>query len=263
MRDGHERRDGYGSRGIGRAAGLLTALLIGSSGLAACGAVQEESAGAEQTTQAIDRAAFDRLLADLAGPQAEGLSNGQRWRLVASTGTGLPPNSYRLADLPEPDARGALLQQVYCVQCHGISSPKMHTAEEWPILLRRMNMRMRTLRDRLGGETIEGAVDEMLMAGLQAANIPTAEDQDSLIAYFTRHGLPAALPGEIGDGPDDKLYVEYCSLCHELPSRTAHGPEGAQALVYRMSAMMEILGMVPPSEAEKQRLVAYLKASSE
>ena len=259
MRDGHERRVEIG----GRRTGLLTVGALGFLSLVACGPTQDQAAATDQAADGIDRAAFDSLLADLAGPQAEGLSNGQRWRLVASTGTGLPPNSYRLADLPEPQARGALLQQVYCVQCHGVSSPKMHTAEEWPILLRRMNMRMRTLRDRLGGETIEGAVDEMLMAGLQSANIPTAEDQDSLIAYFTRHGLPAAAPGEIGEGPDDLLYMEYCSLCHEAPSRTAHGPEGAEALVYRMSAMMEILHMVPPSEAEKQRLVRYLQAAAE
>ena len=82
------------------------------------------------------------------------------------------------------------------MQCHGVASPKMHSASEWPILLRRMNMRTRTLHDRLAGERVEGAVDEMLMAGLQSANIPTAEDQDSLLAYFTRHALPAAAPGE-------------------------------------------------------------------
>lgn len=243
--------------------GIATAVMVWTFALSGCSAPEPASSGASQEGAAFDRAAFDSVLADLAGPQAEGLSNGQRWRLVASTATGLPPNSYRLADLPEPEARGALLQQVYCVQCHGVSSPKMHTAEEWPILLRRMTMRMRTLRDRLGGETIEGTVDEMLMAGLQAANIPTPEDQDSLIAYFTRHGLPNARPGEIGDGPDDQLYMEYCALCHEAPSRTAHGPEGARALVYRMSAMMEILDMMPPNDAEKERLVAYLQAAAE
>ncbi len=263
MSDGYDRSDSGVMRFRGRAGAQLVAILAGVVGLGACGPTQDESAASQAAAEGIDRAAFDSLLADLAGPQAEGLSNGQRWRLVASTATGLPPNSYRLADLPEPEARGASLQQVYCVQCHGVSSPKMHTSEEWPILLRRMNMRMRTLRDRLGGETIEGTVDEMLMAGLQSANIPGPEDQDSLLAYFTRHGLPPAEPGEIGDGPDDLLYMEYCSLCHEAPSRTAHGPDGAQALVYRMSAMMQILGMVPPSEAEKQRLVEYLKAAAE
>lgn len=236
----------------------MAAIVAGALAVGAC--APQESA---ESTQAIEKAAFDSLLADLAGPQAERLSDGQRWRLVASTATGLPPTSYRLADLPEPEARGASLQQVYCVQCHGIASPKMHTAEEWPILIRRMVMRARTLRDRLQGSRIEGEVDEMLMAGLQSANIPTGEDQDSLIAYFTRHGLPAAAPGEIGDSPDAQLYLEYCSLCHEAPSPTAHGPDGAQALVYRMSAMMEILGMDPPDEAQKQRIVVYLQAAAE
>jgi cytochrome c5 len=258
MSDGHERKDRTEGRDRTRLPGLTAAIMVAALGMGGCAQPDDV-----QPTGTVDRVAFDSLLADLAGPQAENLSNGQRWRLVASTGTGLPPTSYRLADLPEPEARGASLQQVYCVQCHGVSSPKMHTAAEWPILLRRMTMRTRTLRDRLAGERIEGAVDEMLMAGLQSANIPTAEDQDSLLAYFTRHALPAADPGEIGEDPDDLLYLEYCSLCHETPSRTAHGPEGAQALVYRMSAMMEILGMVPPSEEEKQRLTAYLQAAAE
>ena len=158
MSDGYDRRDGSMTRIRGRAGAQLVLVLAGLIGFGACGPVQEESTTSQAAT-GIDRTAFDSLLADLAGPQAEGLSNGQRWRLVASTATGLPPNSYRLADLPEPEARGALLQQVYCVQCHGVSSPKMHTSEEWPILIRRMNMRMRTLRDRLAGEVIEGAVD--------------------------------------------------------------------------------------------------------
>lgn len=212
-----------------------------------------------ESTQETEVAAFNELLADLAGPQAEQLSDGQRWRLVASTGTGLPPASYRLADLPEPGARGAALQQVYCVQCHGLASPRMHTAEEWPILLRRMFMRARTLHDRLGGRRIESTVSEMLMAGLKSANIPTLEDQDSLIAYFTRHGLPAAEPGEIGDGPEAQLYTEVCSRCHEVPSPTAHGPEGADALVSRMIAMMEMLGMEPPDESQREEIVAYLR----
>jgi cytochrome c5 len=258
MSDGHERKDDINGRSRAGTAALFAAILFAVAGLGAC--AQPDAAEPAGT---IDRAAFDSLLADLAGPQAENLSNGQRWRLVASTGTGLPPTSYRLADLPEPEARGAALQQVYCVTCHGVASPKMHSAAEWPILLRRMNMRTRTLRDRLAGERVEDAVDEMLMAGLQSANTPTAEDQDSLIAYFTRHALPAAEPGEVGDAPDDLLYLEYCSLCHETPSRTAHGPEGSEALVFRMSAMMEILGMASPSDAEKQRLVGYLQAAAE
>jgi len=128
--------------------GIRVTVAIVAATLALVGCTPQDGA---ESTQEIEVAAFNELLADLVGPQAEQLSDGQRWRLVASTGTGLPPSSYRLADLPEPGARGAALQQVYCIQCHGVASPRMHTAEEWPILLRRMFMRARTLHDRLGG----------------------------------------------------------------------------------------------------------------
>ena len=115
---------------------------------------------------------FDSLLADLGGPQTADLSRAQRWRLIASVGTGLPPASYRLEDLPEQGSRAVGLQQAYCLQCHGLSSPRMHSSEEWPVLVRRMLMRATALGSRLGGPRTEGMVDGMLMAGLRTAELP-------------------------------------------------------------------------------------------
>jgi hypothetical protein len=213
--------------------------------------------------QEAQLAQFDSLLADLGGEQTAELSRGQRWRLIASVGTGLPPASYRLEDLPEPTSRAAALQQAYCLQCHGFSSPRMHTADEWPILIRRMIMRAAALKSRLGGPMTEGMVDRMLLAGLRTAVLPSAEDTDSLVAYFSRNALPAADPADIDGGPDARLFVEKCSGCHQTPSPQAHGPEDAQALVGRMSAMMAMLGMEPLSEEHKSRIVAFLQQSAQ
>jgi len=207
-------------------------------------------------------AAFDSLLADLSGPQTADLSRGQRWRLIASVGTGLPPTSYRLEDLPEQGSRAVGLQQAYCLQCHGVSSPRMHSAEEWPILIRRMLMRASALHSRLGGPRSESMVDEMLMAGLRTANRPPPEDVDSLVAYFVRNAFPAAAPGEIPDTPAGALFVEKCSACHETPSPAAHGPEDAEALVSRMNAMMGMLGMPQLTAQEASRLVAFMQQSA-
>lgn len=205
---------------------------------------------------------FDSLLADLGGPQTAELSRSQRWRLIASTGTGLPPASYRLEDLPEPGSRAVGLQQAYCLQCHGVSSPRMHAAEEWPTLIRRMLMRGAALDSRLGGPRSEGMIDGMLMAGLRTAELPPAEDVDSLVAYFQRNAFPAAGEEEIGEGPDAELFVEKCSGCHATPSPTAHGPEDARALVARMSAMMGMLGMEQLTSAEQSRLVAFMQQAA-
>ena len=101
----------------------------------------------------------------------------------------------------------------------------------------------------------------MLLAGLRSSQLPSAEDTDSLIAYFVRNGLPSATEGEIPDTPDAQLYVEMCSRCHEVPSPTAHGPDGAEALVARMGAMMQMQGMSAPTEDEAARIVGFLRAA--
>jgi hypothetical protein len=229
------------------------AILVGAS---ACEPVEQAPDPEAQL------ASLDSLLADLGGPQTADLSRAQRWRLVASVGTGLPPTSYRLEDLPEQGSRAVGLQQAYCLQCHGVSSPRMHSVEEWPILIRRMLMRGAALESRLGGPRSEEMVDEMLMAGLRTAELPPAEDVDSLVAYFIRNAFPSADPSELGDSPDAALFVERCSVCHETPSPSAHGPEGALALVARMNAMMGMLGTTQLTEDEQVRLVAFMQQSA-
>ena len=123
--------------------------------------------------------------------------------VVLERRTGLPPAGFQQGDLPEPESRGAGLVQAYCKQCHGLSSPKMHTSAEWPLLVRRMLMRAEVLKYRLDGATTEAMVDEMLLAGLRSSQLPSAEDTDSLIAYFVRNGLPPAGPDEIPDTVTD------------------------------------------------------------
>jgi len=232
---------------------VLAALAIGG---AACAPAEQ---GQDNQAQL---ASFDSLLADLGGPQTADLSRGQRWRLIASVGTGLPPTSYRLEDLPEQGSRAVGLQQAYCLQCHGLSSPRMHSADEWPILVRRMLMRGAALGSRLGGPRSEGMVDDMLMAGLRTAELPPAEDVDSLVAYFQRNAFPAAAATEIPDTPDAALYVEKCSGCHDTPSPSAHPADEVRALVARMSAMGAMLGMEQLTADEQSRLVAFMQQSA-
>ena len=231
----------------------VTAIALGAG---AC------SPTAEAPDDEAQLALVDSVLADLGGPQTAELSRAQRWRLIASVGTGLPPASYRLEDLPEQGSRAVGLQQAYCLQCHGLSSPRMHTSEDWPVLVRRMLMRGAALGSRLGGPRTEGMVDDMLMAGLRTAELPPAEDVDSLVAYFQRNAFPAAAESEIPDTPDAALYVEKCSGCHGTPSPAAHPADEIRALVARMSAMGAMLGMPQLTAEEQSRLVAFMQQSA-
>lgn len=235
---------------------LIAGLFTATFAMAGCSAPAPEVSDEE----ILER--MDELLSEIAGPQTADLDRGTRWRLIASTGTGLPPAGFQQGDLPEPESRGAGLVQAYCKQCHGLSSPRMHTSDEWPLLVRRMLMRAEALKYRLDGAATEAMVDEMLLAGLRSSQFPSAEDTDSLIAYFVRNGLPGAAEGQVPDTDDGRLYADACSGCHEVPSPTAHGPDGAEALVARMGAMMQMQGMTPPTAEEAARLVAFLQAAS-
>ena len=54
----------------------------------------------------------------------------------------LPP-SIEPAELPEPRSEGARLAARYCVQCHYLPNPQMHTAAKWKPIVDRMVWRMR------------------------------------------------------------------------------------------------------------------------
>lgn len=213
-----------------------------------------------QATTEVSLAGVDSVLAELGGAPTASLERGQRWRMVSSIGAGLPPSIFKAEDLPEPRSRGAGLLQVYCVQCHWLPAPQMHSATEWPILLRRMEMRARTLEHRMGGPLTEGLTGEILLAGYTHTALPSAAEMDTITAYVTRHALPAARPGELGGGSDAALFVEHCSVCHETPSPKAHTAAGWQAVVQRMQANAAMMGVPPLTDAQVDRVVAYLSA---
>ena len=62
--------------------GVLVAAMIAAAG---CAAPAPEASDEE----VLER--MDALLSEIAGPQTANLDRGTRWRLIASTGTGLPP----------------------------------------------------------------------------------------------------------------------------------------------------------------------------
>jgi len=60
--------------------------------------------------------------------------------LQAHALTPLGPN-----EIPSPDSPGAVEFKSACSQCHGLPDPKLHTADEWPAVLTRMQFNMRSM----------------------------------------------------------------------------------------------------------------------
>src|SRR5574341_708680 len=89
----------------------------------------------------------------------------------------LPPGP-RPEQLPEPESAGARAMSRYCVQCHYLPSPAMHTPENWPKTVERMVPRMQ-------GKGNMGTLMQDMMAGVEA---PSQRELDALLAYLRRHG---------------------------------------------------------------------------
>jgi hypothetical protein len=95
---------------------------------------------------------------------------------------GMPP-AMGPAELPEPSSAGAKLITQYCIQCHGLPSPKQHSASGWPVTVARMNMRMQWMSRNNSSMNIKA---------------PTEDELRTLTAYLEKH---AADP-ETATAPD-------------------------------------------------------------
>lgn len=204
-------------------------------------------------------AVFDSILSELGGPVTASLDRGQRWRMISSTGAGLPPLSFQPSLLPEPGSAGNRLIQFYCVQCHGLPVPHMHTAEEWPAVLRRMLLRAQTLSHHMGGRVTERLLGEMRMAGMASANVPSQAERDTLLAYLQRHAFPGVSRSALPDLPGREAFLNHCATCHAPPNPKAYSADQWELVVARMQSNMSAMDVVTLSDQEKNEILAFLK----
>ena len=241
----------------GLGAALLVALVGSALLFAGCGG----EAGTRATLSDSARLAIaDDVIRELSGRMTEELLPVERWRLVGSLGVGLPPPDYTRERLPEPESRAAGLLVTYCTQCHGLPTPQMHSAAEWTTLMRRMEARSRTLRHRLEGPVLEGALGERMVQAVTSEFVPPPDDHETMLRYLQRHALPVADPGEIPDTETGRLYLRQCAICHEPPDPDAHtAAEWEEEVVPRMQANMGATGLPTLTDAEQRRIVEFLR----
>ena len=140
----------------------------------------------------------------------------------------LPP-AIEARELPQPNSEGAKLTARYCVQCHNLVNPAMHTSERWRTVVERMVWRMR-------GNGNLGEVMKEMMAYVQS---PTDTEVETLTAYLQRHGQ-----GEIPHNHpalatrESEPFAIACSQCHALPDPARHTAREWPGVVERMKRHM-------------------------
>ena len=168
----------------------------------------------------------------------------------------LPPGP-RPEQLPDPQSPGARALARYCVQCHYLPSPAMHTPENWSKTVERMVPRME-------GKGNMGPLMQDMMSGVQA---PSLEALDALLAYLRRHGQRPINRARYPDlaGPEGRAFDLACSQCHALPDPRRHTAREWPAVVERMKKHLEWVGTVrgrqpnPGGELQEAQIVAFLQ----
>ncbi len=156
--------------------------------------------------------------------------------------------------LPERESPGAQLLQTYCTQCHGLPAPGLHTAEEWPAVVARMNRRMR----HMGHMGMMGGMHRR-MHGVSA---PSSDERDAILAYLSAHAQKAAGEDlhEALETQPGQTFLAICAQCHGLPDPKQHTQREWPTVVERMKLNARRLGKTVPDDAQTREIVTFLRA---
>ncbi|MDH5198007.1 MAG: hypothetical protein OEY20_12230, partial [Gemmatimonadota bacterium] len=117
------------------------------------------------------------------------------------------PVALAATELPNPESQGAQLTAQYCAQaCHGIPAPTSHSANDWPVVLRRMWLRMTALDSTY------------------QIKVPTAGERVVILDYMLANSLQVTMD-LLPDAPGRLLFATKCGACHGLPDFRQHSAD--------------------------------------
>lgn len=171
---------------------------------------------------------------------------GMREMMQRMMGDVLPPG-IDPAQLPAPTSKGARLLARYCMQCHNLPGPGMHTAPEWPAVVHRMNQRMQMMSGH-----------GMMMGQVEA---PSADELQSVLDYLQAHAQrpidPTRYP-ELATAAG-RAFQRTCARCHALPDPQQHTAKEWPAVVGRMQQNMRAMGRTVPDEQTLGEIIGFLQ----
>jgi mono/diheme cytochrome c family protein len=163
--------------------------------------------------------------------------------LLASAKLALPPPGILAEALPDAASAGAAAVATHCAQCHELPTPVMHSANDWPGVLRRMWLRM----DRLPASF--------------AVAVPDAGTRVTMLNYMMANAL-SVTTANLPAGRGREEFAMICGRCHALPDVRVHAPEDWLAVILRMEQNMERMNVSQATPAETASILSYLQEVS-
>ncbi len=174
---------------------------------------------------------------------------GMREMMQRMMGDVLPPG-IDPAQLPAPTSKGARLLGRYCMQCHNLPGPGMHTAQEWPAVVARMNQRMQMMSGH-----------GMMMGQVEA---PSANELQSLLDYLQAHAQRPIDPTRYPELATawGRAFQTTCAQCHALPDPKQHSANEWPGVVARMQQNMRTMGKPVPDEKALGEIIGFLQRNA-
>lgn len=160
--------------------------------------------------------------------------------ILASARAAMPPEDFDVSTLPDAESADAKLMMSFCGQCHAVASPTTHSAVEWPVVVRRMWLRMEMLPESL------------------SIRVPEVGERVRITSYLTANALKVS-PENIPPGNGQAAFVEVCSRCHALPDPRIHTAKDWPAVFLRMEGNILRMKVRGPTQEQTGQILTYLQ----
>jgi len=159
----------------------------------------------------------------------------------AMTDAQFPPG-LTATTLPQYGSREVSLLTQYCTQCHALPGPGMHTSDDWPQVIGRMNQYMQTMHSF-------------------HVQKPSSDEAQAILDYLQSHAQAAMEKSQYPDlvTPEGIAFLQTCSRCHSTPDPKQHTAEEWDAVVQRMLHNMKLMRKEIPDAARVEKVTAFLK----
>ena len=159
----------------------------------------------------------------------------------AMTDAQFPPG-LAATNLPESDSREVALLSKYCIQCHAIPGPGMHTQDDWPQVIGRMNQYMKTMHSF-------------------HVKQPTYDEVMLIQNYLQKHAQVPMEKSQYPDltSPEGIAFLQTCSRCHSAPDPKQHTADEWQAVIQRMLHNMKVMRKWVPDQKQVGMLTEFLQ----
>jgi cytochrome c5 len=133
-----------------------------------CHSLPSPSMHTAEQWPAVNSRMFSRMsmMSGMMGMMKVELPSSEEQRTIVSYLKTNAMRSLAPSKLPDPGSQGAVLFNEMCSQCHPLPDPKLHTADEWPKIVDRMQSNTRSMGKK----------------------VITGNEKTDVVGYLTRYG---------------------------------------------------------------------------